>query len=219
MKKSLIGLTALALTACGGGGGSNSSLMQLQSAPAPAQPFSIPTATLIGVNSYYLTYGESANSGSVPFNGQLAHTSTSKLTVVDGDSTVTEQTNTEYYLQDPYTPLGGGSSSATPYELVFNSVSPLPDMLTVNDSGPLASGSLYTPGTQSIIGSLSETYSVAPYNSTLLKLNISTTGSLSGTPISQVVSYTVDAFGNVFLNAFELTLPTGTTVYFNLPAP
>lgn len=220
MKKSLVVLTVLALSACGNGGGTSSS-MQLQSARAPAQPFfTTPTANLIGVNAYHMTYGESPNSGTVQFNGQVAQSSTTTLLVMNGNASVLAQTNTDYYLQNPYAPLGAeGNSSGTPYELIFNGTFQLPAVLTVDASGPLAAGTFYTPGTQNIIGSLSETYSVAPFDSTRLLLNISTTGSLNGTPISQVISYVVDAAGDVGLMQFELTLPPGTTIYFSWPAP
>jgi hypothetical protein len=194
--------------------------MPLQAAPAPAEPFSVPATRLIGVNAYFLSYSETANGGTAAFAGQMAHTSTRNLTVSDGNTVVVTQTDTDYYLENPYTPLGAAShSAANPYELVLNSISALPAVLQLGASGPLASGTYYVPGTHIAIGTLTETYTVAPYSSTLLKLSLSDTGMLNGTQLSQVMSYTLDASGNISLSSIELALPTGVSVLFGLPAP
>jgi hypothetical protein len=96
---------------------------------------------LIGVYSHYMTYSEAANAGTTSFEGQVAHSATTSLTVFNGNETVLAQTNTEYFLANPYAPLGlAGTSSAVSYALVYNSVTPLPAVLQGNDSGPLISG-------------------------------------------------------------------------------
>lgn len=220
MKKYLACGVLLALSACGGGSSSSGPASQLESAPAPAQPFNIPMTHLIGVYSYYMTYSAAANTGTTSFEGQVAHSATTSFTVFNGNATVVAQTNTEYFLANPYAPLGlAGTSSAVSYVLVYNSVTPLPAVLQVNDSGPLVSGTYYQPGTNTSIGSLTETYSVSGYNSTLLELSIAATGMLNGVPISQTVSYTIDATGHVSLNSFQLTPAGGTTLYFYPPEP
>lgn len=61
-------------------------------------------------------------------------------------------------------------------------------------------------------------YSVAGYNATLVKLSVAAAGMLNGTPIAQTVSYTADASGHVYLNAFQVTL-AGTNLFFGFPAP
>jgi hypothetical protein len=63
---------------------------------------------------------------------------------------------------------------------------------------------------------LTETYTVTGYNSTLLELSIAATGMLNGAPISQTVSYTVDAMGNVNLVSFQVTPAGGTTLYLRV---
>jgi hypothetical protein len=219
MKKYLACGVLLGLSACGGSSSSRPA-SQLESAPAPAQPFNIPMSHLIGLYSYYMTYSEAANTGTTSFRGQVAHSATSSLAVFNGNETVLAQMKTEYFLANPYAPLGlAGLSSAVSYVLVYNSVTPLPAVLQVNDSGPLVSGTYYQPGTNTSIGSLTETYSVTGYNSTPLELSISATGILNGAPISQTVSYTVDATGNVNLSSFQFTPAGGTTLYFYPPEP
>lgn len=218
MKQCLAYGVMLILAACGGGGDSGSS-SQLQSVRTPAEPFSITPTNLIGVDAYHMTYSQTPNSGMSSFDGQSAHTSTTSATVFNGNATVLAQSSTDYFLQSPYMPLGAeGTTAAEAYELVFDSVTPLPAVLTVGATGPLASGTYYLPGTNTAIGTLSVSYAVAGYNSTLVKLSIATTGMLNGAAIAQTVSYTVDASGLVHLNAFQVTL-AGSNLFFGLPAP
>lgn len=95
-----------------------------------------------------MTYSQVPNSGMSSFEGQPAQSSTISTTVFNGNTTILAQSSTDYFLQSRYTPLGAErSSSSDTYQLVLDSVTPLPTVLSVNASGPLASGTYYLPGT------------------------------------------------------------------------
>lgn len=152
----LPGLLLVALIGCGGGdrGGGSGGVMQLsatpqnlESAPAPAEPFNIPPATLTassGGNSYTAIYSETPNSGTTMFDGRLANTSTISLTITENGSPIVADIETAYYLENPYQPLGLTLSyNGGQFDLLYNSTNPLPSTLTVGDSGPLGYGTHY----------------------------------------------------------------------------
>ena len=110
------GLLLIVLTACGGGGGGVGSAIQssqppqnLESVPAPAEPFNIdPTmlAASSGGNSYAGTYTETPNKGTTMFDGQEANSSTISLTITENGTPIVTEIETAYYLENPYQPLG-----------------------------------------------------------------------------------------------------------------
>jgi hypothetical protein len=168
------GLLLIVLTACGGGGGgggggsamqSSSPPQNLESAPAPAEPFNIPSTTMTassGGNSYAGTYSETPNKGTTMFDGQEANSSTISLTITENGSPIVTEIETAYYLENPYQPLGLTLSyNGGQFDFLYNSTNPLPSTLTVGGSGPLGSGTYYAVNTNNAIGSLTETYSVA----------------------------------------------------------
>jgi hypothetical protein len=88
----------------GGGGGSasqlNPSSYELQSIPAPAEPFTVVSTALTtdsGGNSYAGTYSETPNSGTTMFDGQEANSSTISLTITENGSPIVAETDTAYY--------------------------------------------------------------------------------------------------------------------------
>src|SRR5450631_2174250 len=111
------GALLAALAACGGGGGygggggSGGSAMQsspppqnLESAPAPAEPFNIPSATLTASsdgNSYTAIYSHTPNNGTTMFDGHEANSSTITLTITKNGSPIVTEIDTAYYLENP----------------------------------------------------------------------------------------------------------------------
>jgi hypothetical protein len=209
---------------CGGGGGGGGSAMQsslppqnLESAPAPAEPFNIPSATLTassGANSYTAIYSETPNNGTTMFDGQEANSSTISLTITENGSPIVIEIATAYYLENPYQPLGLTlSSKGGQFEFLYNSINPLPSTLTVGGSGPLGSGTYYVVNTNDGIGSLTETYSVASKDASTVLLTTYATGTVNGQSISETINYAVNASGAFELQSVEI-LVNGTTLNF-----
>ena len=225
------GLLLIVLTACGGGGGgvggvgsamqSSSSAQNLESAPAPAEPFNIPSATMTttsGGNSYTAIYSETPNSGTMMFDGQEANSSTISLTITENETPIVTEIDTVYYLENPYQPLGLTlSSNGKQFDFLYNSTNPLPSTLTVGDSGPLGSGTYYVVNTNESIGSLTQTYSVASNIASPVQLITYATGTVNGQSISETIYYAVNASGAPQMDWFEI-LVNGTTLTFNNPA-
>ena len=208
----------------GGGGGGGGTAMQsspppqsLKSAPAPAEPFNVPSATLTtssGGNSYTAIYSETPNNGTTMFDGQEANTSTISLTITENGSPIVTQIDTAYYLENPYQPLGlTVSSNGGQFDFLYNSIDPLPSTLTVGGSGPLGSGTYYVANTNDGIGSLTETYSVASNNASTVLLTTYATGTVNGQSISETINYAVNASGAFELQSVEI-LVNGTTLNF-----
>src|SRR5689334_15677853 len=103
---------------CGGGGGdamqsssaqANPMPQNLKSAPAPAEPFTIPSTTLSassGGNFYAGIYSETPNQGTTMFDGQKANSSTISLVITENGTPIVTEMDTVYYLEKPYQPLG-----------------------------------------------------------------------------------------------------------------
>jgi hypothetical protein len=228
----------VALTSCGGGGGGGGEAMpssppsqtspppenvdqNLKSAPAPAEPFNIPSATMTtssGSNSYTAIYSETPNNGTTMFDGQEANTSTISLTITENGSPIVAEIDTTYYLENPYRPLGVTVSfNGKQFDFLYTSTNPLPSTLTVGDSGPLGSGTYYVFNTNESIGSLTQTYSVASNDASTVQLTTYATGMVNGQSISETIYYAVNASGAPQLDWFEI-LVNGTTLTFNNPA-
>ena len=232
MKKVLIWSAVLlgALSdGCGGGGGDGGSTTQsspsspsppvsqnLESVPAPAEPFSIYPTTISassGGNSYTGTYSETPNKGTTMFDGQVANSSRISLTVTENGSPIVTEIDTAYYLENPYQPLGLTLSyNGGQFDFLYNSTTPLPSTLTVGDAGPLGSGTYYVVNTNDAIGSLTETYSVTSTSNWVL-LNTYATGTINGQSISQMISYVVNGGYAAGVASVEI-LVNGTTLKF-----
>jgi len=189
----------------------------LKSAPAPAEPFNIPSATLTassGSNSYTAIYSETPNNGTTMFDGQEANSSTISLTITENGSPIVAEIDTAYYLENPYQPLGLTlSSNGGQFDFLYNSIDPLPSTLTVGGSGPLGSGTYYVANTNDGIGSLTETYSVASNSGSTVLLTTYATGTVNGQSISETINYAVNASGAFELQSVEI-LVNGTTLNF-----
>ena len=221
------GLLLIVLTACsggGGGGGDGGSAVQsspppqnVESVPAPAEPFSIDPTTLSassGGNSYAGTYTEAPNSGTTMFDGQEANSSAISLTITENGTPIVTEIETVYYLENPYQPLGLTLSyNGGQFDLLYNSTNPLPSTLTVGGSGPLGTGTYYAVNTNNAIGSLTETYSITSTNNWVL-LNINATGTINGQSFSQTISYALIGGEATGVASVEI-LVNGTTLHFN----
>ncbi len=189
----------------------------LESAPAPAEPFNIPSTTLTatsGGNSYTAIYSQTPNNGTTMFDGHAAYSSTVSLTITENGSTIGTEVSTAYYLESPYEPLGiSGTVSGTAYTFLFTSTNPYPSTMTVGSSGPLGSGTYYVVNTNDGIGSLTETYSVASNDASTVLLTTYATGTVNGQSISETINYAVNASGAFELQSVEI-LVNGTTLNF-----
>jgi len=240
--RGLAALSVLSLAGCGGDGGSMymaagfpgtasgncqmtmsncgnaSASQQMNSAPRPSEPFSVPSTTLSASangNTYSLTYSVTTNSVTNMFDGQMAQSSVLSVTLGENETTLPTQTTTAYYLTNPYVPLGfsGTAANGTAFELIFNSINPYPATLRVGQSGPLASGTFYSPGTNVALGSVTMTYAVEANNASTLLLKIASSATLTGYPLPEVIAYAVDASGHMSLSSIQITL-NGVTLTF-----
>jgi hypothetical protein len=222
----LPGLLLIVLTACSGGGGGAYSATQLsmpqqnmQSVPAPAEPFSIDPTTLSassGGNSYAGTYIETPNNGTTMFDGQEANSSTISLTITENGTPIVTEMETVYYLENPYQPLGLTLSyNGKQFDLLYDSTNPLPSTLAVGASGPLGTGTYYAVDTNSAIGSLTETYSVSVTSTgSFVLLNTHSTSTINGQSISQTVSYALVGEAAMGVASVDI-LVNGTTLHFD----
>jgi len=189
----------------------------LESVPAPPEPFNIGSTTLAASsdgNSYAGTYSETPNKGTTMFDGQAANSSTISLTITENGSPIVTEIETAYYLENPYQPLGLTLSyNGGQFDFLYNSTNPLPSTLTVGGSGPLGTGSYYAVNTNNAIGSLTETYSVTSTSAFVL-LNTYATGTVNGQSISQTISYALNGGEAVGVGSVEI-LVNGTTLQFN----
>jgi hypothetical protein len=192
----------------------------LEAARAPQEPFNIQSVTLttnLNGNSYTAIYSQTPNNGTTMFDGQAAHSSTISLTITENGSTIGTEVSTAYYLESPYVPLGlSGTVSGTAYTFLFTSTDPLPSTLTVGSSGPLGSGTYYVSGTNTAIGSLTETYSVAANGPSSLLLITHASGTVNGSSVDESFTYVVDSSGSLSLDSMALTV-NGTALLFTLP--
>ena len=212
-------ISAFMIAGCGGGGGSNPPAPQpnLHSARAPSQPMDIPatmlTATDSSGNTYTINYS-STPGGMATFNGQTASTSMIALTVSENGAVVATENSTEYYLTNPYSPLGlSGTTSGVAWTAVVTGSSPIPTTLTVGTSGSLYSY-VYRDGMGSTIGSLTETYTVTADTTTALFLNIDAAGTINGVQETETLTYLVASDGTVQALVEAKITVNGTTLTF-----
>jgi hypothetical protein len=111
-------------------------------------------------------------------------------------------------------PLGlSGTVGGTAYTFLFASTDPLPSTLTVGSSGPLGSGTYYVSGTNTAIGSLTETYSVTANGPSNLILTTNSSGTVNGLSVNETITYFVDSSGAVALDGVQLIV-NGTELSF-----
>jgi hypothetical protein len=166
--------------------------------------------------SYSLVVLDKPNTGTSTFNGSApAYSTEVTMTVAKaGDMFQANFASTNYFLLNPYVPLGNVYANGTPYALV-NSPSPLPTTLTVGSSGTIETAFIYHDSTQAVAdGNMSIAYSVKPNNASTILFCLETEVSgvtLQGTSDGLVNGtetdcYSVSATGTVNLVSVAMTV-------------
>jgi hypothetical protein len=218
-----IALTSVT-TACsggGGGGGSGSSANSgdnssgsgsgnpqptenLASISTPPQPWTIPATTLSASDSSGNTYSLSISNvnpgGTVTYQGQVADTVVLGLGLSENGAVLQTESTTLFYATNPFDPLGLSGSlelpgSTVPYTAAITSFTPFPATLTVGSSGPVLTAT-YKDTSGTVIGTLTETYTVTADSPSALFVNIDTSGTLNGSAIGQTISYSLSDTGS-----------------------
>jgi len=216
---------------CGGGGGNVNSPTPVVSPAAAANLSSAPGAMAMAAywqgahkyilkasnagNNYTLQVSSVPNAGTTKFNGAApAYSSVDTVTLDENGVMITNTVSTEYYLLNPYVPLGRMSSTGSPYAVVTSS-SPLPSTLEVGSSGDMDSLTYYHDSSMSTLDAQEDdTYSVKGNNRTTLLLcedssitNVTAQGTADDlVDDSAKDCYTVDAAGNAALVSVTLTV-------------
>jgi hypothetical protein len=216
---------------CGGGGygGGNPPPMSLSSVPGESafvaylQSSHQNTLTALnGGSTYTLQVNGAATAGTTTFNGSAPAYGTIETLALGKDGVaVANGSSTQYYLLNPYVPLGEVSSTGSPYGVVINP-SPLPATFDVGASGALETLTFYHDSTKTTVdASETITYSVTTntYTALLVCLNSTISGvTAQGTTDglangSESDCFTEDASGNVALLSITLTV-NGMTLTF-----
>jgi len=200
---------ALLVAGCGG---ESSPQQSLQAAQTPSQPIDVTVSGLAGaamtadsVDAWSASYSR-ARGAMATFNGHNANTSVVALTVAQNGPVILTEASTEYYLSNPYAPLGiTGTTNGVPWTFLITSYTPLPSTLAVGESGPYSSGTYYDAA-GAAIGSLTQTYTVTAAGPTVLSLNINAAGSLNGVSKAETISYSIAASGAATFNYLQLTV-------------
>ena len=223
------------LAGCGGGSGSSSSA----SAPPATNLSSAPAQTAMaayvqashkytlkasnGGNSYTLQLANVPNPGVTKFNESApAYSSVDTITLDENGVHLANSSSTDYFLLNPYVPLGKVASSGTPYGVVTSSV-PLPQTFDVGSSGSVDSMTYYHDSTMSTRDA-DETvnYSVEANDSTTLLMCMeSTITNVTAQGVTddlvddgETDCYRVDDAGNATLVSVALTV-NGATLTFH----
>src|SRR6516164_5174172 len=175
-----------------------------------------------GANSYTLRVSNVPNAGTTKFNGAApAYSSVDTVTLDENGVMIANTVSTDYFLLNPYVPLGRVSSTGSPYGVVTSS-SPLPTTLEVGSSGDMDSLTYYHDSGMSTLDAQEDvTYSVKANNTTTLLLcedssitNVTAQGTADDlVDDSENDCYKVDAGGNAALISVTLTV-NGVTLTF-----
>jgi hypothetical protein len=173
-------------------------------------------------NSYTLQVSRVPSAGTINFNGSApAYSSVDNVTLDENGVRLANNVSTDYFLLNPYVPLGRVSSGGSPYGVVTSSA-PLPTALEVGSSGDMDSLTYYHDSTMSTLDAREdETYSVKANDPTTLLMcldssitNVTTQGTADDlVDDSESDCYTVDAAGNAALVSITLTV-TGVPLTF-----
>jgi hypothetical protein len=233
-----LSVTVAFLAGCGGGGGGGSggspSVSPAAATTLPSAPGETAFASYLqashqytlkasnGGHSYTLFVSRVPNAGTGKFNGSApAYSSVDSVTLEDNGAVVSKSSSTDYYLLNPYVPLGKVASTGSPYGIVSSST-PLPMDLQVGASGDVDSLTYYHDPTMSTVDAdETETYSVESNDTTTLLLcmdstitNVTTQGTADDVvDDAESDCYTVDAAGKAALVSIALTV-NGTTLRF-----
>jgi hypothetical protein len=147
------------------------------------------------------------------FNGQSASTSIVAVTISENGAVLSTTDTTAYYLTDPYSPLGlSGTTNGVTYTALITSFTPFPDTLNVGDSGAILSAN-YENSMGTVIGGLTETYTVAAESPSSVELNIDSAGTINGSTVTETDTYSLASDGTPTIESVTLTV-NGTTLTF-----
>ncbi len=173
-------------------------------------------------NSFTIHLSSSPNSGTTTFGGQApAYGTVDSIAFYENGTLVANSVTTNYYLLNPYVPLGNISSTGSPYALVTSST-PFPATLTVGSSGPEYALTYYHNSNKTILDAYEVgSYVVSANNSVSLNLclnsvisNTTAQGTSDGLGNgTESDCYTVDASGNAALTSITLVVD-GVTLNF-----
>jgi len=228
MNRAITIIALLGLCACGGGAVTVEA--NLSSAPGEGalanylqstHQYTL-HATGSSANSYTLQLSSKPDPSTTTFDGEApAYGTTDTLTLDEPGARVVNLISTNYYLLNPYVPLGKTFSTGTPYGLVTSST-PLPTTLNVGDAGSVDSLTYYHDSTMAVVDAYETgTFSVQANNSTTLLMCLSfvvsgvtaqgtADGLANGT---ETDCYNVDAAGTAALVSIALTV-NGETLNF-----
>jgi hypothetical protein len=212
----------------GGAGGTSSSLKSAPGDSAVAKYLQRQNETWLNAtdsgNAYSLVVLNKPNAGTTTFNGSgPAYSMDVTATVAKGgDMYVANFVSTNYFLLNPYVPLGKVYGTGTPYAVV-NSPTPLPSTLTVGSSGTIETAFIYHDATQATAdGNMSIAYSVKPNNASTILFcletvvyGVTTQGTSDGLADgSETDCYSVSLTGDVNLVSVTMTV-NGVTLNFH----
>ncbi len=221
---------------CGGGGGNTAS--PSMSTLAAANLSSAPGETAMATyrqgahkytlkasnagNSYTLQMSSVPNAGTSKVNGAApAYSSVDTATLAENGAVIANTVSTDYFLLNPYVPLGRVSSTGSPYGVVTGSV-PFPATFNVGSSGSIDSMTYYHDSTmRTLDADEAVTYSVEARDATTLLMCLESTVTnvtAQGTADDLVEDgesdcYREDAAGNASLISVTLTV-NGATLTF-----
>jgi hypothetical protein len=223
----LAAVAALTLAGCGGGGGGSSTPppQNLSSAPVAAalnsyyqanHGFDLSASS--GGNTFTLQYGFTLNGGTTTFNGVNADSANVSVTLSENGTLVATAIDSIFFSINPFVPIGTVRSDGAEYGII-TTWNALPSTLSVGQSGPLFSETVYHDSTEAVIdGTEAVTYSVNAVNSTSLQFceNVAITANANSdglTSSTSSVCYIVNASGSVTGITYTITV-NGTTLQF-----
>lgn len=180
------------------------------------------SATDTSGNSYSLQISTIPNAGTTTFDGSAPAYSTMVTLTLDKNGVLAaNNVSTDYYLLNPYVPLGTVGGSGTPYAVVTSST-PFPTTLNVGTSGAIDNLTYYHDSTKATLDADAVgTYSVRADDPVFLLMCLNfvisdvtaqgTTDSLAAS--TETDCYIVDASGNTSLLSIALTVD-GETLNF-----
>jgi hypothetical protein len=164
-------------------------------------------------NSYSLQVDSMPNSGTTTFNGSApAYSTVDTLSLEKNGVPATSSVSTDYYLLDPFVPLGRTYSTDTPLAVVTSST-PFPATLNVGSSGSVANITYYHDSTMtSVDANETWTYLVKASNPVNLLMclsfvvsDVTIQGTADGLAAgTQTDCYSVDDVGNAGLVSIAL---------------
>jgi hypothetical protein len=224
-----LGLSAAVLTTCGaaGGGGSPANLSSAPGQSALSAYVQASHRTTLWAkdgarNSYTLEISSVPKTRATAFNGVApAYSAVLTISITKNGAPLVSSVATNYFLLNPYVPLGQVLGTGTPYAVVTSSI-PVPTTFNVGTSGPAENLTFYHDSTKTVVDAKAKaTYTVAANNSTTVLLcvdtvvsNVTAQGTADGLAnAAETDCYSVTASGHARLVSVTLAV-NGKTLRF-----